>query len=48
MISHAPHLESPTQGTPTPNIEEQTLIVSSHVIIRDPQTKHILVNKRGS
>jgi hypothetical protein len=45
-------------NTPTPvdadkahtetNIEEQTLIVSTHVIIRDAVNKQVLVNKRGS
>lgn len=33
---------------PTQNLEQQTLIMSSHVIIRDAQTKQILLNKRGS
>jgi hypothetical protein len=48
MISNATNKEGVTNAPTTHNLEEQTLIVSSHVVIRDAQTKQTLVNKRGS
>ncbi len=37
-----------TQSEPTLVDETQTMIVSSHVLIRDKHTGQVLVNKRGS
>jgi hypothetical protein len=45
-------MKTPTPTTPEPapsvNMEQQTVIMSSHVIIRDAHTKQIILNQRGS